>query len=84
MYFRRGGRVHRADGTGRIAQRKFKLSKISKIRLRRQMGFWIGMLPFRDFFGLFFAFPNYNLEDGGVFYIGCNKFSTRKLGGSCA
>lgn len=36
--------VHKADGTGRIAQRKFRFSKISKIRLRRQMGLWIGML----------------------------------------
>ena len=61
--------VHKADGTGRIAQGKFRLSKISKIRLRGQMGFWIGMLTCKGFFLSFFifTFPNYNLGDAGVF-----------------
>lgn len=76
--------VHKADGTGRSAQRKFRLSKISKIRLRRQMGFWIGMLTCKGVFCLFFISLSQiiTLEMLGFFYIADNKISTRKLGGS--
>lgn len=61
--------VHKADGTGRIAQRKFRLSKISTIRLRRQMGFWIGILTCKGWGVVFFyfTFSNYNLGGAGVF-----------------
>lgn len=64
--------VHKTDGTGRIAQRKFRLSKISEIRLRRQMGFWIGMLTCKGwgfFVFFYFTFPNYNLGDAVFFFI---------------
>lgn len=49
--------VHKADGTGGIARGKFRLSKISEIRLSGQMGFCISMLTWKGFFSLLFHFP---------------------------